>query len=228
MSPETAAATLIVGSTAVWTAYAYAGPALVPGPLQDDPAIARAPAITLGKTLGGLAMGGASLALLAVVGTAPDVLLEASRPLRALWVAALAWGLIGGVLVAVAAKPAHQARYPEIRLARWTRGWVARSLTAWLVYLTGYELVFRGALFLALVPLLGGVLAGAISTGLYVVAHLRKDAGETWSCFAMGPLFCALAWWGGVLVPIGLHFAIAATAELATIARNPHIRLLRS
>jgi membrane protease YdiL (CAAX protease family) len=129
------------------------------------------------------------------------------------------------VLAISAGRAEHQARYPEVRMSVWTRPQLAQSALAWFCYLLGYELVFRGVLFLALVPQFGAVRAGVVSTGLYVLAHLRKDAGETWSCFAMGALFCALAMYGGVGAAIALHVTIAVGAELLTVRRNPQIRV---
>ena len=84
----------------------------------------------------------------------------------------------------------------------------------WAVYLLGYECLFRGALLTGLVEPMGVWPALAVVTGLYTLAHLHKDAGETLSCIPMGLVF---GWGalktGGFLGPFVLHVLIAVTHD---------------
>lgn len=226
MSPELATGVLVLGGTALFTAYAYHGPTIASGPLVESAEAAGAPRIFAGKALGGLAMAAASLLLVEVTGGSAAALFVPDAPFDALRIGAAALMPLFAVLAVASSGTQHQARYPEVRLQTWTYAQLAQSAGAWTLYLLGYELLFRGVLFLALAAQLGGMYAAIVSTALYVLAHLRKDAGETWSCFAMGALFCALASTGGVGAAIALHVAIAVSAELLSVWRNPNIRVV--
>lgn len=109
-----------------------------------------------------------------------------------------------------------RAIQPEIRGGNWTGRLRALSMSAWVVFLIGYEYLFRGALLFALEDGLGVWPALAVSSALYSLAHLHKPMlGETMGSLPMGFLFGAMALATGSFVPaMALHVAIVWTVEL--------------
>ena len=140
---------------------------------------------------------------------------------------ALAVGL--GILVIpgiVAAQRLPEMRrfYPELwphLPATWTwRRRIAVVAAAWLVYLVGYEAVFRGVLL----PLLSGALGVwpgvAVTTAVYVLAHLDRPSAETLAAIPTGFVFAVLTLLtGSFLAALLLHGIIAVSNELAAVRR---------
>jgi membrane protease YdiL (CAAX protease family) len=127
-------------------------------------------------------------------------------------------------LVAAAWLPEMRQFYPELwpRLgltqSRWERG--AAVAGAWLVYLIGYEALFRGLLLPLLVAALGLWPGLAIATGLYVLAHLDRPSAETLAAIPAGFVFALITLaTGSFLAAVLLHWIIATTSELLAAAR---------
>ncbi len=127
-------------------------------------------------------------------------------------------------LYAAAQQPSMQARYPEIR-ARWVPSSLAlTSAAAWLVYLVGYEFMFRSLLLFTYRAAWGTWPAIFVTTALYVLAHFQKDGAETAGCFFMGFVFAAIVLVSNSIVPaILLHFAIAVVSENLSARANPNM-----
>lgn len=122
-------------------------------------------------------------------------------------------------------QPAQQARYPDFRVPHATRAQQALSATSWLVYLIGYEALFRGLVLGACIQVAGVGVGVAIHTSLYVLAHLHKDAAETLGCLPMGYLFAYMTLQTGSLWPaLLLHVAIAIAAEQSAARANPSLQ----
>ena len=118
------------------------------------------------------------------------------------------------LLFFAAKKPAQQKLYPEYKTKEWTIKDSLFSAFCWFIFLSGYEYLFRGLLFYSLIPSFGFWNAVSISTALYVLAHLHKEASETFSCIFMGIIFCIIAWKsGGILIPSILHSLIVIITE---------------
>lgn len=200
-------------SAEAWRARLARRPGADPDALEPSSVLLER--VSSGALLGG---GAAALWLLAFPGFAPP-------PIRA--ATSAAWLVVGLVVVlpvvALSAKsPAMQRRYPEIRVGVWSRALAVRSLGASAIYLLGYELFFRGLLTFGLVAVLGVWPGLSAMTAIYVVAHLRKDASETFACIPMGYVFGLMALQtGSIVAPWLLHVALAWTNEVITARRNP-------
>jgi membrane protease YdiL (CAAX protease family) len=140
---------------------------------------------------------------------------------------ALAAGL--GILVVpgiVAAQRLPEMRrfYPEL----WPHlpaGWSWRRritvvAAAWLVYLVGYEALFRGVLLPLLAGSLGVWPGVAVTTAVYVLAHLDRPSAEMLGAIPMGFVFAALTLLtGSCVAAVLLHGIIAMSNELAAVRR---------
>lgn len=133
--------------------------------------------------------------------------------------AAMGWaGLAMGVMVTgsylASRQPDFRRHYPEAPVDRWRpRSWLANT-AAWAVYLVGYELLFRGLCLGVLCSIWGTVSGVAVTTALYVVAHLPKNLSESLGSFPMGVVMAALTLTSGSLVPaFALHLVMAVAAD---------------
>ncbi len=180
----------------------------------------------LRRVLGGALYGLAPLLLAIGLGGSPAALgLGLGDPLRGL-LGAGTLGLVVTPVVWFSARGAvHRARYPQIRAVAWTPRLVAANAASWAVYLTGYELAYRGLILFPLVAPLGAAGAVAVSTAVYVAAHADKDTPEVISTVPMGALFAALALGAGAVWPCALlHLYIALLGELAAVHHDPDRR----
>ncbi len=128
----------------------------------------------------------------------------------AVWPLAVAIDLTA---VALAARSrAMRERYPEARLARWTGTARAIDAAAWIAYLYGYELLFRGVLLFPLAASLPRGAALAVHTAICALAHLDKPILEILGTVPMGFVFGWLALETASVLPgFVLHVAIAIT-----------------
>jgi membrane protease YdiL (CAAX protease family) len=130
------------------------------------------------------------------------------------------------LLIAAVRLPEMRQFYPEIwpqLPASWrTRHRVAAVAGGWLVYLLGYEALFRGLLLPVLVAAIGIWPGMAVATGLYVLAHLDRPSAETLASIPTGFAFALLTLTtGSFLAALLLHWIIATANELAAAARGP-------
>ncbi|MEZ4318742.1 MAG: CPBP family intramembrane glutamic endopeptidase [Myxococcota bacterium] len=123
-------------------------------------------------------------------------------------------------------RPSAWSRTPELRESRYTTGDLVTLVAAWVTYLFGYELFFRGILTFQLVEALGTERGLAVMTGLYVLAHLTKRPAEAASTLVVGPLFGWIALQSGGFWPVfAVHVAMALTAEIVAAVSNPEIQV---
>lgn len=196
-----------------------------PGPVRALFASARASADALSTTsswfrrgLGAVLFSAASLALGLSLSLPLGLTLDHLGP-SLLWTLATATAL-APILWRQSKKPSFQAHYPEVRTP-FTNRTRALNALAWLAYLFGYELFFRGLLVLGLAPLIGPFPAVAVSLMGYVFVHLHKYPGEAAGSVFTGLGFSLVALGTGSLVmPILAHLLLALmTDELSSRAR---------
>ncbi len=120
--------------------------------------------------------------------------------------------------LAGARSPDTQARYPEAQIAEWTPKLFAQNAGSWVLYLAGYEFLFRGVLLFGCYQAFGWWPAVAINISLYSFAHLWKGWRETLGSAVFG----ALASWatlhtGTVWLPFLAHCVTSIHAEYRCI-----------
>jgi membrane protease YdiL (CAAX protease family) len=188
------------------------------------------------KVVGGAWMAAATAGLVAWLGV--PFTATALPPRNVALSAAVALGL-GGLaippLVAAVRLPEMRRFYPEL----WTRlppccpaaarprppsasmpRRVALVAVGWFVYLLGYEALFRGTLLPLLVASLGAWPGMAVTTGLYVLAHLDRPSAETLAAIPTGFVFAVVTLvTGSFLAALLLHCIIATVNELAAARR---------
>lgn len=158
--------------------------------------------------------GSAALGALLHAGAGPPLPFGLGSPGTVLPTLAAAVALLWGATLLASRQPAFQRDYPEAPLSAFEWPTWTENALAWAVYLFGYELLFRGLCLHVLAERLGLVPGVAVTTAIYVVAHLPKSLMESLGSFPMGVLFAWLALRGeSVLYPWLLHVSMALFAD---------------
>lgn len=138
------------------------------------------------------------------------------------WLLPLA--LVIGVNMFRPARGVNINYYPQVRKQQW--GWkrIIINCFSWLVYLIGYEFIFRGLLFFTCLNSFGLIPAIMINSALYSISHVPKGAGEAFGAFFMGIVFCVITWaTGSILIPLVMHLIIALGNDYKAVGINPNM-----
>lgn len=115
-------------------------------------------------------------------------------------------------------KQSHYKNYPEIKIANWkTKHHVINALF-WMIYLFGYELLFRGILLYSFLFAWDANVAIFISVLIYALAHIHKGRFETIGSVPLGILFCIITFWTQSFITVFiLHCTIAISNDIFCI-----------
>jgi membrane protease YdiL (CAAX protease family) len=118
-----------------------------------------------------------------------------------------------------------QKVYPEMRVVEWGWGRVFLAGGGWLLYLTGYEYLFRGLLLFTCYDAFGLWPAVTINLALYSALHLPKGMKEALAAIPFGALLCYLTLESqSILAAILIHAIQAISCEIFCIWRNPDMK----
>lgn len=143
----------------------------------------------------------------------------------------LLWSAILGVVIVVinlfaARRPSNLSMYPQIRLREWTYGILVASSLGWILYLLGYEFLFRGVLLFLCVPVFGVWPSIVLNVSLYAIVHIPKGLRESLASIPMGLLLCILTWKTETIwVAFFAHVVLALSNEYLSIFFHPDMSL---
>ncbi len=121
------------------------------------------------------------------------------------------------------------AMYPQIRIQQWSPGLLSLSGFSWVVFLLGYEFLFRGFLLYASLAVMDVWPAIALNCALYALAHLYKGPGETFGAIPLGILLCYLTiLTGNIWTAVGIHSVMALSNEWWSIKANKNMVIIKS
>ncbi|MBN2665568.1 MAG: CPBP family intramembrane metalloprotease [Bacteroidales bacterium] len=119
-----------------------------------------------------------------------------------------------------------RARSPELRLKDWYPRHVILSAGVWVMYLLGYEFLFRGVLWFLCVEAFGFWPALAINIILYSLVHLPQGVRMAVGTIPVGIIFCLLSSLTGSFLPAFIiHSFIAVSTEIFSLYHEPEVRL---
>jgi membrane protease YdiL (CAAX protease family) len=119
----------------------------------------------------------------------------------------------------------NMAVYPQIREPVWRFSLTLKSAFAWTIYLTLYEIIFRGVFLYAALRVMGFWPAVFLNVGLYSLAHLLKNKREALLSIPFGFLVIYLTWISGSCwYAVILHVVLALSHEWSSIRANPNMR----
>ena len=144
-------------------------------------------------------------------------------PVQATWY----WTAFLSVLVVVmnllnASRPANLAMYPQVRKKEWSVKLFVASALTWILYLIGYEFLFRGFLLFAALPVMGLWPAIALNTAIYMLVHLPKGIKETLGAIPLGVILCYLTvQTGSIWIAVLVHIVMALSNEWLSLRAHP-------
>lgn len=142
------------------------------------------------------------------------------------------WLLIPLILILAyfsARTPANLQQYPQIRAKEWTPAILIISSLSWILFLIGYEFLFRGFVLFASLDIMNPVPAIALNTTIYAFAHFYKGPGETFGSIPAGILFCYLTLLtGNIWTAVILHAVMALSNEWFSLKAHPDMQLKRA
>jgi membrane protease YdiL (CAAX protease family) len=142
------------------------------------------------------------------------------------------WLLIPLILImgyVAAQKPGNLNLYPQIRALQWTRGMIAMSSVSWVLFLIGYEFLFRGFVLHASLELMEPVPAIALNCAIYAFAHFYKGPGEAFGAIPVGILLCYLTLiTGNIWCAVVLHSVMALSNEWFSLKAHPEMSVTGS
>jgi len=119
--------------------------------------------------------------------------------------------------------------YPQIRANSWTPAMVVLNGLSWIIFLVGYEFLFRGFLLQASLDIMATAPAIALNCALYAGAHFYKGPGETIGAIPAGILFCYLTvLTGNIWCAVILHSVMAISIECFSIRFHPKMEIIKA
>lgn len=185
--------------------------------------------ITFLRILGFLTMGFLSgiLCLIFIPGYSLSDYGLSYRPETALFSVLWSFGLLILIIPLAflsARKPANLVNYPQIRASLWTRKITVMNIAGWILYLFGYEFMFRGVLLFPLAGELGVWPAIAVNTALYSVSHVPKGLSEAAGAIILGLILCVLTLASGTIwIAFFTHVALALTNSFTAMKYHPEM-----
>jgi membrane protease YdiL (CAAX protease family) len=181
------------------------------------------------RYLGGLTIGVLpAVVLLLVRGTALSTYgLKAEFDLLSLgWILGLA-AIITPMNYFNTQKAKHLAMYPTVRRPKWSKLQMLTYALSWVVYLFGYELMFRGLLLFGLLPVLGPWLTIVLNVVLYVLVHLPKSVEESVGALPLGLLLCLITLTTGTIwVAVVVHITLALSNFFFSLRHHPDMQII--
>ena len=126
----------------------------------------------------------------------------------------------------IAGSKSNLSQYPQIRKGDWDASLLVLSATSWIVYLLGYEILFRGFLLFSCYASFGFWPAIIINIIIYSLAHIPKGRRETLGSVPVGLLFCLVSLHlGSIWFALLTHITMALTNEWFSIYYHNEIRV---
>lgn len=136
--------------------------------------------------------------------------------------------VLGAIIIPMnlfrAGKPANLEHYPQIKTKKWDISLLAASSISWILYLLGYEIMFRGFLLFGCVETMGIWPAIAINASIYSFAHFFKGIGETAGAIPFGIVISILCLHtGNFMVAFVVHCFLALSNQTVAVFSHPEI-----
>lgn len=129
----------------------------------------------------------------------------------------------------LAKNPDTFGRYPEMRFSGWNKSKLAVLVIGWMIYLLGYEFLFRGLLLFSVYHSYGLFVAFTVNIITYSLVHFHKGKDEMLGALPFGILLCSLAFLtGSIILPFLVHLSLALSTDFFTIHYNPDMKFVKS
>lgn len=123
-------------------------------------------------------------------------------------------------------KASNLIMYPQVRLSEWSPLVFFASALSWVLYLLGYELLFRGWLFFGALEEMGLIWATVLNVILYALVHIPKGMKETLASILFGIVICYVSYVSGSFwVAFIVHVTLALSNEWMSLFFQKEMKL---
>lgn len=138
--------------------------------------------------------------------------------------------ILGSTVIALnfffAGSKRNLQQYPQIQIKNWTFSLFFLNAITWILYLFGYELLFRGILLFSLYDAYGIGVAVIVNTILYALVHIPKGQRETLGAIPLGIILCLITiQTNSFSVAFAFHAIMAVSNDYFAIKYNPEKRI---
>ncbi len=138
------------------------------------------------------------------------------------------WLMIITFMALYAGKPALLAHYPQIRKIPWGKNVQMINIFTWILYLAGYEFLFRGLLVFPLLGRFGITGTLLINIIVYALAHVHKDKREIAGAGVFGIFLVLMTIYSGsVWLSFMSHLTLALSNDYFSYRAHRKIRGLK-
>jgi len=146
------------------------------------------------------------------------------------WVipALLFWLTLIAFMARYTGNPALLAHYPQIRKIPWGKNIQLINIFTWILYLAGYEFLFRGLLVFPLLGRFGITGTILINIFVYTLAHVHKDKREIAGAAVFGIFLVLMTIYSGsVWLSFMSHLTLALSNDYFSYRAHRRIQLLK-
>jgi membrane protease YdiL (CAAX protease family) len=125
-----------------------------------------------------------------------------------------------------AQKTTHLSQYPQMRIDKWTGKLLVANSITWIIYLIGYESLFRGLLLFTFKEWLGASIAVSVNVCIYALVHIPKGVKEAIGAIPLGILLCWITLkTGNIWSAVMIHIVLALSNDYFSLYFNPSMSL---
>jgi len=123
--------------------------------------------------------------------------------------------------------PDNLIHYPQIREKLWDRKLILLNAATWVIYLIGYEMLFRGLLLFPLVDIMGVWPAVLVNAALYSVTHIPKGMNEAVGAVFLGIILCVLTLFSGsIWIAVIVHIALGLSNSFFSLKNQKSMKIV--
>jgi membrane protease YdiL (CAAX protease family) len=117
----------------------------------------------------------------------------------------------------------------QIKLTNWNGLLFLFNAIGWIIYLAGYEFLFRGILLFECNNSFGFWPAIAINVAIYSAIHMVNGKDQAIGALIFGTIACYFTLTRGtILIPIFMHITLSLMSDYFSIRLNSHLRFITS
>jgi len=137
--------------------------------------------------------------------------------------------LIISIILFIAQKMNLERNSLQLKLTEWNMLLFLLNSIGWIIYLAGYEFLFRGILLVECNNSFGFWPAIAINVTIYSAIHMVNGKDQAIGALIFGTLACYLTLTKGtILIPFIMHISLSLISDYFSIRLNPRLNFITS
>lgn len=117
----------------------------------------------------------------------------------------------------------------QMSITQWNFSLFGLNAFGWIIYLLGYEFLFRGILLFECFESFGFWPAIAVNVVIYSAIHMINSKDEAIGALLFGTIACYFTLQQGtILIPIMMHIALSLSSDFFSIKLNKDLKFVKS